>query len=330
MRLRPTRRAFALVGLCGLALWLAFEFGTRSLNAVVVPALVALFAAIVQLFRTERPEVHRTQPVAGFPGEVRTVRVAIETDDALGAHITERVGDGLDSDIEPTSRGLPTTLSYDVRLERRGEHRLGPLTLTVRDVFGLLSTTFEYPKRTPMLVYPELYDLTGASGVLGGPVEIFDEREAFDELREYVHGDSLRDVHWKSSAKRDDLLVMEFDSTSEVTGLTIAAEAAPGHADAMAAAAASVATYLLDAGLAVSLSLPETHVERAGGEPQRERVLSALARARPGRVEAPDADIRVLADAAGTRLTVEERDVPFEQLAGARREPTATAGGENA
>lgn len=324
--MRPTRRGVALVGLCALAVWLAAEFGARSLNAVVVPALVALAAAIVQLYRADRPTVHRSQPEAGFPGETRRVRVAIETDDPLTARITERVGDGLRAGLAPTTRGLPTTLVYDVELEGRGEHRLGPLTVTVKDVLGLVRTTFEYPKRTPVLVYPELHDIVGESGSLGGPVEVFEEREAFDELREYVQGDSLRDVHWKSSAKRDDLVVVEFDSAADVTGLTVAAEATPGHADEMASAAASIATYLLDAGLAVSLELPEGSVERAGGEPQRERVLSALAHAGHGRVETSDADVRVSADAGGARVAVEDRELPFERLTGARSAVVADGG----
>ncbi|WP_049999010.1 DUF58 domain-containing protein [Halococcus sediminicola] len=312
--MRPTRRALGLVALSALALWLAARFGARSLNALVVPALVALVGAAAQLLVADRPAVRRRQPAAGFPGDVRDVELTVETDDPLTARIDEQVGDGLRSSFESTTLSVPTTVEYEVELEARGEHRLGPLALTVTDVFGLLSKTFEYPKRTPVLVYPPIEDLA-SGGVLGGPVEHTDQRERFDELREYVPGDSLRDVHWKSSAKRDDLVVMEFDGTRELTGVSIAAEATAGHADAMASAAASVAVSLLDAGLAVSLYYPDGEIERAGGEPQRERVLSALARTGAGRVGRA-ADVRVLADDRGTRLTVEDRELPFEHVVG--------------
>lgn len=325
--MRPTRRALALVCLGALCIWLATEFGARSLNAVVVPILVVLAAGVVQLSFTERPTVHRSQPEAGFPGDTRTVSVDIETDDPLAAHITEQVGDGLQTDFTSPTRSLPTTIEYDIELERRGEHRVGPLTLTVRDVFGVATRKFQYPKRTPVLVYPTLYDLTRTTDALGGYDEPFNERESFEELREYVHGDSLRDIHWKTSAKRDDLVVMEFDSTTD-SGLAIAAEATSGYADEMASATASIAIHLLDAGRSVTLSLPDGRIERADGESQRDRILSALARAGPGRVEASEADIHVLADADGTHVTVETRELPFERLTGQLSTVAADGGAE--
>lgn len=315
--MRPTRRAVALVCLCALAIWLAATFGARSLNAVVVPALVALCAAAIQLALADRPTVHRSRLEPGFPGETRTVRIDIETDDPLTARIADRLGDGLRTEFSSVMRSLPTTVEYDIELERRGEHRLGPLTLVVRDVFGLVTRKFQYPKRLPVLVYPECYALD-ASSALASPIAEFDEREAFDELREYVRGDSLRDVHWKSSAKRGDLVVMEFDSTTDATGITLAAESVSGHADEMASAAASIATHLLDAGVPVTLSFPDGRVERGSGEAQRERILRALARTGSGRVEANGTDIHILADAGGTRVTVEEREIDFERLAGGR------------
>ncbi|HET7324787.1 MAG TPA: DUF58 domain-containing protein [Halococcus sp.] len=323
--MRPTPRALALVCLCALAVWLAGEFGARALNAVVVPALVALCAAVVQLSLTDRPRVNRSRPEAGFPGDARTVRIDIETDDPLTARITERVSDGLRADFTPVTRSLPTTVEYELELDRRGEHHLGPLTLTVRDVFGLVTREFQYPKRTPVLTYPSLYELTGTTSALGGPEEVTDERESFDELREYVRGDSLRDVHWKTSAKHDDLVVVEFDSVRDSTGLTIAAEATPGYADEMASATASIAAHLLDAGRAVTLILPDGRVERAGGEPQRERILSALARTESGSVETTETDIHVRADADGTHVTVEKHELPFSRLA--NQSTVATDGG---
>ena len=164
------------------------------------------------------------------------------------------------------------------------------------------------------MLFRSTYDIPGTR-VFGESARFSDDREQFDELREYVPGDSLRNVHWASSAKRDELVVMEFDAAIDVAGLAIAAGSTAGYADEMAAAAASVATTLLDAGLAVSLSLPDGEIERDGGESQRERVLAALARTGHGRVDT-DADIRVFADADGTSITIEDREVPFGELAG--------------
>ena len=322
--MRPTRRAVVVAGLCGLAVWLAVRFGARTLNAVVVPALVALVAGAVQLLLVDRPTVRRSRPAAGFPGETRKVKLTVEGGDATTARVTETVGDGLESAFSSAKRGLPTTVEYDVRLDSRGERRLGPATVAVTDVLGLWKRSYDYPKRTPVLVYPSVFEVTGTGGVFGAP-EAVDQRDEFDELREYVPGDSLRDIHWASSAKRDELVVMEFDTANDVTGLTVAAGAVAGYDDEMAAAAASVVTALLESGLAVGLTLPGTEIERDGGERQRERLLAALARAGPGEPDG-DADVRVFADAGGTRVTVEDREMAFTELAGPRIEPTADAG----
>ncbi|EMA44229.1 DUF58 domain-containing protein [Halococcus saccharolyticus] len=324
--MRPTRRAIVLAFVCVLAVWLAATFGARSLNAVVVPGVVALAAGAIQLRLADRPTIDRRQPTAGFPGESRTIRVDIDADDALTARIEEVVDDGLRTDFSPAKRALPATLEYDIELAERGEYRLGPLTLTVTDVLGLFTKTFTYAKRTPLLIYPECYRLTGVDSAFGGH-DPFDDREAFDELREYVPGDSLRDVHWKSSAKRDDLVVMEFDSAADASEVTVAVEAVAGYDDAMATAAASIVTHLLDAGFAVELVYPGGRIEQAGGDPQRERVLRTLARAGPGRVESTDAAIHVLADAGGTHVTVADRETPFDRLTGARPTPAAADGG---
>ena len=324
--MRPTRRAIALAGVCALGFWLAGTFGARSINAVVVPGLVALAAGAIQLRLADRPTVDRGQPTAGFSGETRTIEVAIDADDALTARIEETVDDDLGTDHSPARRALPTTVEYEIELADRGEYRLGPLALVVTDVLGLFTKEFTYARRTSVLVYPECYRLAGVDGAFGGH-DPFDDREAFAELREYVPGDSLRDVHWKSSAKRDDLVVMEFDSEADATGVTVVAEAVAGYDDEMASAAASVVIHLLDAGLAVGLTYPGGRIERAGGEPQRERVLTALARAGPGRVDEPDADVHVFADAGGTRVTVEDRETPFDRLTGARPSRAAADGG---
>jgi len=315
-----------LAGVCVLAVWLAATFGARSLNAVVVPGVVALAAGAVQLRLADRPTIDRSQPTAGFPGESRTVAIDIDADDALTARIEETIDDGLGTNHSPARRALPATVDYDIELAERGEHRLGPLTLAVTDVLGLFTREFTYAKRTPVLVYPQCYRLAGVDGAFGGH-DPFDDREAFDELREYVPGDSLRDVHWKSSAKRDDLVVMEFDSAADTSEVTVAAEAVAGYDDAMAAAAASIVTHFLDAGFAVELAYPGGQIEQAGGDPQRERVLGALAHAGPGRVEATNVDIHVLADAGGTHVTVADRETAFERLTGARPTPAAADGG---
>ena len=143
-----------------------------------------------------------------------------------------------------------------------------------------------------------------------------DDRGEFDSLREYVPGDPLRNVDWKASAKREELVVSEFAAREEKDGISIVAEAAPGRADAMATAAASVALWLLDAGVGIDLATPGGRLSNVSpGE--GEEVLALLARAGGGRVgnaRRNAADVLVRAETDGSAITTSEKVIPFGRL----------------
>ncbi|MFC6731538.1 DUF58 domain-containing protein [Haladaptatus sp. DYSN1] len=317
-----TRRGYVVVGVCALSLAMAFMFGSRALNAVVVPAAVALVAGAIQSMRLPKPDVTRSQPAPGFPGETRSVTLSFEGTHTASASVEEGVGEGLATDHTRFETSVPGTLTYDVEYTRRGEHELGPVTVAVRDMFGLFERTFEYPLTTKALVYPRLEDLSDdARHALN---LLFDEmavvtRQEFDNLREYVPGDPLRDIHWKTSAKRDgDLLVAEFIGEAEEDGLSIVAEGDAGKADEMACAAASVATYIIDAGLACDVTAPGGRVSRARGDTQRNRVLTLFAQTPAGRVATTRremADVHIFVPSEGeTTVRLRDREVTFTDL----------------
>jgi uncharacterized protein (DUF58 family) len=315
--MRPTRRGVALLVVALLGLALGARFGARSLDALVVPSLVALAFGAVQVHRRTKPSVNRVKPVPGFPGERREVEVRVES--GLACDVREQVGAGLravDADARLAGGG---EYRYDVELLSRGEHALGPATVVQRDTLGLVSHATETPATTPVLVYPDVRPITNRAAFAGLVEQAgTEERESFDRLREYTASDSLRDINWKASAKRasDEFVVTEFAAEDE-GGITVVAEAAEGHADAMAAAAASVLTYLLDADLLVDVTVPDGAVEEGRGEEQRTDVLELLARTGSGRVEggrADRADVHVRADDDGVGVRIRETVHPFEAL----------------
>lgn len=307
--MRPTRRGYGALVIVAVAFLLAAQAGARSLNAVAAPALLALGYGWFTLRRRDAPTVTRRTPAPGFPGETRNVRLRV---DAGGrAETTDAVGDGLD-------RVATTDEGYRVELLSRGAHNLGPATVRETDAFGLLVRERTIGGETEALVYPVVEPIT-PNRAFRGLVDRAgsSDREAFDSLREYVPGDPLRDVHWKSSAKREpgDLVVAQFAVRDE-GGVTVAASAAPGHGDAMASAAASVAVYLLDAGLAVGLAAPNGYLRERRGEDHRDDVLDLLARTPDGDADAPDADVLVRADDDGVTIRTDGRTFPFTELLG--------------
>jgi uncharacterized protein (DUF58 family) len=329
-----TRRGRLLVVVVIAAVLMAWQFGARSLNAVVVPALVALAAAWMQVRRLNRPEVERTVPRYGFVGEADTVEVQFDAPTPFAALVTEGVDDGLAIPADPVETTLAdTTVTYPLELEGRGEHGVGPTTVYARDVLGLLERRFHFPGTDEVLVFPRVHELDGElvrglRGLTRGAAA--KDRHEFDRLREYERGDTLRDVHWKASAKRDDLIVKEFETARETRTVELAAIADDGRVDAMAEAAASVAAFLLDRGLAVGLTtpsgrLPPGRTDDRGGNDRgdhRTRLLTLLARTAAGGVPSErreDADVTVHA-ASGDEdvaVTIDGRRFAFDQLSGA-------------
>jgi uncharacterized protein (DUF58 family) len=317
--MKLTRRGTGVLGIGVLAFFLGTIFGARALDAVVVPVIAVLVIAVVQVKLTDRPEVSRTTPEPGVSGEKRTMRVRLATDGVVT--VTDRLGSGLAPEmIERTVAGK-TTVEYDVELQKRGVHNVGPLLVNVRDSLGLITTQYRYSGFEPLVVYPSIREITSPalSGMINTEGRI--ERQTFDRLREYAPSDSLRDVHWKTSAKRqDELYVVEYSQGAE-EGISIAAEATADQkgasVDAMATATASVVAYLLDHGAEVSLTVPNGSIDRETNDRQHQETLALLARTRPGRVSVESiesADVYILGEKGGATIEIDGEQIPFDQL----------------
>ncbi|WP_135829301.1 DUF58 domain-containing protein [Halorussus halobius] len=320
-----TRRGWTVaavaVGGFGMAAW----FSARSLDAVVASAVVVLVAGWFRVERADQPDLRTEMPEYGFAGETVTASLAFETATPLAATVELRAGDGLAVETDAVETTVTDgTVTFDVRLDDRGVRSVGPVEVVAEDVFGVWRTTYAYPASTDVVVFPTVHRLTDA-GELAALDREFGAggRDRFEGLREYERGDPLRDVHWKSSAKRpdEDLVVMEFAASEDRRRVELLAEADGGRMDEVAEAAASVAAYLLDAGFAVGLTVPGDRVDPGAGPDHRTELLTALARSRPGTVgESRRADVDVLVrgptDAEAVEVTVGGRTVTFGQLAG--------------
>ncbi|AGN02452.1 hypothetical protein L593_12565 [Salinarchaeum sp. Harcht-Bsk1] len=315
-----TRRGKFVVLVTVGCILLGSVFGARSLNAIVAPAVVALVASFVSVRRAPAPTIHRTAPPDGHPDETHAVSLQIGGCGSGIYELRDRVGAGLSApdaayDVTETS----TTVSYDVRYTRRGVHRLGPLSITVTDVLGLAERELQpVDAREQILVYPELVDPPrGVRSALETVVDLEQRpgRDEFDSLREYVRGDSLRDVHWKSSAKQPDeaLVVKEFvgRTPTDAVRLAVAPSGDRATVDAAARAAASVAVTLLDEGVEVGIETPRDSIDAGVGSAQRESILAALARLQAGEPTAADSTIRISAADGEAVVHAGSHAVPF-------------------
>lgn len=340
-----TRRGYAVLAVVLLGLANAGLYGPRALNAVVAPAAVALLAAVVGVRRIDRPDLERVVVDEGFVGETHTVELRFSAATAFTGHIRDAVPEGLaTSGNELTTAIEETTLAYDVTFARRGAHELGPVTVTARDVLGLVERTFTYPGTREVLVYPRIRSLTGRARHelnLLPDLELVANRGGFDSLREYQRGDALRDIDWKSSAGQPegDLIVKEYvdeDDLGEVhiaartdeTRRTLGDDRARESADAMAEATASIADFLLEAGLSVGVTVPDGSVAPGEAHDQMAAILELLARTGPGGLPGGDretGDMLVHADGGDVVVRMAGQQVPFERLTGDTADaPTTT------
>lgn len=103
---------------------------------------------------------------------------------------------------------------------RRGLYTVGPTTLRTADPFGLYSVEIFDPRSASLMVTPPVVPLPqievapGGRAGQGRPRPNAPERTVSVEgVRQYLPGDSLRWVHWRTSARRDELHVRLFEST---------------------------------------------------------------------------------------------------------------------
>jgi uncharacterized protein (DUF58 family) len=103
-------------------------------------------------------------------------------------------------------------------LNQRGAFRLGPTMISSGDPFGLFKKNRSISGANELLVLPYIVNLTrfpspagqfpGGKAILQKATEVTPQAAG---VREYYPGDALRSIHWPSSARKDRLMVKEFE-----------------------------------------------------------------------------------------------------------------------
>jgi len=103
---------------------------------------------------------------------------------------------------------------------QRGLYTIGPTSLETSDPFGIFLVNHEYPATTNMMVLPPVVPLptveVAPGGRIGEDVRVIralDQTVTASGVREHRPEDSLRFIHWPTTARKDELFVRTFDST---------------------------------------------------------------------------------------------------------------------
>ena len=134
--------------------------------------------------------------------------------------------------LEP---GLPTATRFGLAPMDRGVRRVGPATTRRTDPLGLVV------RRAPMAAPVELYvrpRMVGVDHLGPGYVRDLEGRPSdeismsdlsFHALREYVQGDDLRHVHWRSSARAGQLYVRQYHDTRRSHAVLLVDDSVAGY-----------------------------------------------------------------------------------------------------
>jgi uncharacterized protein (DUF58 family) len=218
-----TVRGRCLMAGGGMLLLIGTVLGEQALVqlAVFTLALPLLAAGTVARERF-RPTVRRTVTPARVPrGSSAEVHLQVGNADARTGRLwvlTERLPGALGSAprfvVERLAGGTTLSLHYRVDGTHRGRHTVGPLHLRLVDPFGLVEHSSVGADTAPLIVVPRVRPLGagGASGGQGGGGEgarrsIAVHGEDDVSTREYRHGDDLRKVHWRATARKGELMV---------------------------------------------------------------------------------------------------------------------------
>ncbi|ANF30430.1 hypothetical protein A0130_00900 [Leifsonia xyli] len=256
-------------------------------------------------WRESAPAVVGVQPSAPFP--------------RLGAHQPEAV------------RGRDTVvLRQDVVPERRGAHAVGPLIVSRTDPFGVAYAEYAIGQPRQLLVTPRVVPLS--RGELDVAHSEGTEHELLrhsipsaDELiaREYRPGDPLRRVHWRATARHDQLMVRQEEQRSNPESWmlmdTCSVSGASGDAaefETLVDLVASIGVHLLDEGFVVSVvETGERQLSGRSGAGRTGTLGSITATYDTG-----SADRMLLADLAAVESSAVERDDAVSELgAGLRK-----------
>ncbi|GMQ78427.1 MAG: DUF58 domain-containing protein [Anaerolineae bacterium] len=195
---------FNITYLLGTLLILSFAWAWNNINWLHLSRVTRNRRTQVGRPLEERFQVRNTSIVPKLWLEVRDYST-------LPGHFTSRVVNALGA------KGRFSWRTTTVCLQR-GRYRLGPLQLSTSDPFGLFPMKKAFEATSNVIVYPLTVEIHGFAlplGILPGGDALRRRTHYVTTnaagVREYAPGDSFGRIHWPSSARRDRLIVKEFE-----------------------------------------------------------------------------------------------------------------------
>jgi uncharacterized protein (DUF58 family) len=253
--------------------------------------------------------VNPARTVVGSRAEVRLVLGNPHTFGTGPLRITETVPGGrpLRFSVAGVRGHQRRTVAYPLPALRRGRYTVGPTAVTASDPFGLVIADTRSTDTAELVVQPSRVRLASlalpfawrdGAAALSHSVGVGGSDDA--SVREFRHGDDLRKIHWRSTARSGALMVRQEErpwhgqslvllDTRAVAYPFLTTEDESAPLEWAVSAAASIACHLAERGRRVAVVTGSGRV----GHDDTSSILDVLAEANP----VMRADVQPLADA---------------------------------
>jgi uncharacterized protein (DUF58 family) len=298
MKRRPTRRALVVV-LVGLLLFGAGATAQAGWLFVLAAGTVGFLVGSMFVARGLPAELEREHPPTARVGD--DVRVVVSVYNPTRRSLPfMRVEDRHEA-FEPMYAVSERLHPHEVgeiemkrRVIRRGVFGEGRVRLTTAAPLGFIRRDRSVDVDSGIIVAPKWVDLQSFPILepASSPTEQLHERARvgaghdFAGVRDYRAGDPPRWVHWRTSARRDQLVVREFEQEVPVPVSIIvtggdAGEPPDSAFEAAISAAASIALYALSTGHPLELFRPAVNEIGQLSYPSKGQMLRWFAQSEP-------------------------------------------------
>lgn len=231
------------VGYCAVMTILLAAGMLQQINLILLVATTAAGPIVASLFGSRammrKLAARRRTPPHVFAGDPLTVDYALENGRRRLAALAVFVEDQLVPADRSTAVAAPPApgvffprvgagdrarVRWRGEAPQRGKYWFQNLALGTRAPFGLIERRVTTPVLEQLIVYPRVGRLTRRWGQLqrqatehrlGRRHDRSAQQEEYHGLRDYRSGDSLRWIHWRTSARLGELMVKEYEQQNE-------------------------------------------------------------------------------------------------------------------
>ena len=220
---------FFYVVMAIVVLFVVANFVPAIYNATWLVLYIFLGFALIDfllLFATnQRFSATRIVPEKLSNGDENLIKITVESGYSFPAKL--KVIDELPFQLQVRDFGLNRTINaggtdnfeYALRPVERGEYYFGSLNIYVSSPLRLVSRRFRFDNGQMVPTYPSFiqlrkYDLMAFSNKLFQyglkKIRRIGHTMEFEQIKDYVAGDDIRTLNWKATAKKNQLMVNQF------------------------------------------------------------------------------------------------------------------------